>query len=312
MAPAVKMFRCILFSIGFSSVYSADLPSISLKETAAGYRTFVDSAGRETFFHGTNVITKGWPWIAATDEFSGDISMVDEDFEIMQKLGLNVMRLGVMWPGVEPERGVYNETYLDEVEKIILAGAERGVYTFLDMHQDDLSEYTCGEGIPYWAFQQTEDRNHVGDFPMPVDQPYTDSYAEPLANGALYPTRQDCAKNDWVSYYGSKVEANAYQALYTNVNGTADAWAAMWQHVASRFKGYSSVIGLELINEPYAGDFYLDPLIMVPYPNPRNADALNLQPVYDKIAASIRQVDEDVLIFFAGVTWDDLGEFQKD
>jgi len=116
-----------------SSIFIAatDLPAISLKENAAGYRTFVDEYGRETFFHGTNVVTKGWPWIAATNEFSGDISMVDEDFAIMQKLGLNVIRLGLMWPGVEPERGEYNETYLDEVEKIIMSGAARGVYTFL-------------------------------------------------------------------------------------------------------------------------------------------------------------------------------------
>jgi len=175
------------------------------------------------------------------------------------------------------------------------------------MHQDCLSEYTCGEGIPYWAFQQTADVNRVGAFPLPVDQPFTDTYAEPTANGALYPTRQDCAKNSWTSYQATKVGSNAYQALYTNMDGTADSWAAMWQHVAARFKGYPQVLGLELMNEPFAGDYYLEPLIMVPYPNPRSADAVNLEPVFNKIADSIREVDDEVLIFFAGTTWDDLG-----
>lgn len=55
------------------------------------------------------------------------------------------------------------------------------------------------------------------------------------------------------------------------------------------------------------GDLYLDPLIMVPRPNPHNADRLKLQPAYDRINAAVRAVDQDVLIFFAGVTWDDLG-----
>jgi hypothetical protein len=32
------------------------------------------------------------------------------------------------------------------------------------------------------------------------------------------------------------------------------------------------VLGVELINEPYAGDFYHYPLSMIPYPNPLNAD----------------------------------------
>ena len=45
----------------------------------------------------------------------------------------------------------------------------------------------------------------------------------------------------------------------------------------------------------------------VPFPSPDNADARNLQPLYEKVHAAVRAVDDDVLVFFAGVTWDDLG-----
>jgi hypothetical protein len=41
--------------------------------------------------------------------------------------------------------------------------------------------------------------------------------------------------------------------------------------------------------------------------NPSNADRSRLQPAYDRINTAVRQFDEDVLIFFAGVTWDDVG-----
>jgi len=105
----------------------------------------------------------------------------------------------------------------------------------------------------------------------------------------------------------TKEASNAYQALWSNVDGVADAWAAMWAKVASRFGRKPSVLGLELINEPFAGDLYHDPLIMAPYPNPHNADRTNLQPAYDRINAAVRAVDKDVLLFFGGVTWDDLG-----
>ena len=62
--------------------------------------------------------------------------MSGEDFQWMQKLGLNLLRLGVMWPGYEPVRGQYNETYLDEIDGIVKLAASYGIYTLLDMHQD--------------------------------------------------------------------------------------------------------------------------------------------------------------------------------
>merc|ERR1712012_1318648 len=81
----------------------------------------------------------------------------------------------------------------------------------------------------------------------------------------------------------------------------------MWAEVAKRFANRPEILGLEILNEPFAGDFYEDPLIMVPYPNPDNADTKNLQPFYDLVNSAIRKVDDDVLLFFAGTVWDDLG-----
>ena len=46
---------------------------------------------------------------------------------------------------------------------------------------------------------------------------------------------------------------------------------------------------------------------MLPYPSPFSADRVNLQPAYDRVVAAVRAVNPNVLIFFAGVTWDDLG-----
>ena len=49
--------------------------------------------------------------------------------------------LGTMWSGMEPEDGVYNETYVEIMRDIIDRLADRGVYAMLDMHQDCLSSY---------------------------------------------------------------------------------------------------------------------------------------------------------------------------
>ncbi len=54
----------------------------------------------------------------------------------MTSLGFNALRLGVMWPGVEPGvRGKYNATYLEVMRNITQMLARHGIVTLLDAHQ---------------------------------------------------------------------------------------------------------------------------------------------------------------------------------
>jgi len=45
-----------------------------------------------------------------------------------------MMRLGVMWESVETRRGIYNLTYLDQIEKLINKMGNAGIYTMVDFH----------------------------------------------------------------------------------------------------------------------------------------------------------------------------------
>ena len=74
---------------------------------------------------------------------------------------------------------------------------------------------------------------------------------------------------------------------------------AFWKKVASTFKDVTSVLGYELINEPWAGDVWADPLLFLP----KNPGSQNLFPMYDKIARAIRDVDNDTIIMYEPVTW---------
>ena len=56
----------------------------------------------------------------------------------------------MMMPGYVPERGQYNETYIQKVDEIVKLLAKHGIYTLLDMHQDVLSPKFCVEGMPDW------------------------------------------------------------------------------------------------------------------------------------------------------------------
>ena len=54
-----------------------------------------DSEGGTRIFHGVNVVEKVPPYY--------DIHFNETDMKKLKSWGINGMRLGMMWPGVEPE-----------------------------------------------------------------------------------------------------------------------------------------------------------------------------------------------------------------
>ena len=69
-----------------------------------------------------------------TGEFNPWNSFNDQDIANLVSWGQNIIRLGVMWPGVMIGDGKYNETYLDVIEGIINKAGKSGIYTLVDMH----------------------------------------------------------------------------------------------------------------------------------------------------------------------------------
>lgn len=86
----------------------------------------------------------------------------------------------------------------------------------------------------------------------------------------------------------------AYQDTYDNKHGMRDAHVAFWRQSALQWRNNSNVLGYELINEPFAGNPYANPTILLP----GEAGRHNLQPLYDALAAAISEVDSDTLLFF--------------
>lgn len=114
------------------------VPGVSLSKGngTKGFRTFVDEYGRERVFHGVNVVVKGPPWLPSTGKFDINTSLGADDFAFLHQHGVTVIRLGIMWAGAEPERGVYNMTYLQAAKDMATQASQYGIYTLLDMHQD--------------------------------------------------------------------------------------------------------------------------------------------------------------------------------
>ena len=253
---------------------------------------FIDSQNRERYFHGVNIVMKTYPYHPLTESFDPNLSFHEQDMQNLEAWGLNVIRLGTQWPGYEPQRGQYNSTYLEILDSIVNKSSQHNIYTLLDFHQDVLNEKFCGEGIPLWAVKEPD---YAWAFPRPLQ------LASYILDKEGLPTHEDCQLHDWPSYHFAFQTSAAYQSLYDNVDGIQDSFGEFWKRIAENFKSNEYVIGYELINEPFAGNVIENPLRLIP----SYADRYNLMHMYDNINGYIRQVDEDHIVFFESVTWDD-------
>ncbi|KAM3182885.1 hypothetical protein ACTXT7_011443 [Hymenolepis weldensis] len=258
----------LLISILFNFTSHAQLREVYLDENAQ----FVDSQGRILMFHGINSVYKKPPYYDVND-------VSDKRLDLFRKWGFNIVRLGVLWHPTYPEGpGRLNESYLEAIEMQVEKFAQAGIYVILDMHQDSLSTmFGSYDAIPLWLLNSFSKPPWIFRYPWP---------------------RKNFPSGDWEGYTTYACQ-KAFQDIYDNQKFAWDYWGDFWEEVAKRFKDKTNVLGYELINEPFAGNIYTNPLRAIP----GYAGKQNLAPVYDYLVFRIRHVDKRKFIFFEGVTW---------
>jgi len=239
-------------------------------------RFFCDAEGRVRIFHGFNDVQE------AKDRGSFDGSnylpnLLSNPSVVAQlsEWGFNVMRMPMMWAAIQPSADEISSAYLSAIRNVTESMALHGVYSFLDMHQDVLStRFGSYDGAPRWVVNKTQPRH---PYPWPLKLPLS----------------------QWGVGYLSEATGQGFQDIYRNTHGGRDAWAAAWKAAATHFKGDAAILGYELLNEPFAGDIYHDPLLLLP----GVAGKQNLLPAYDAVAEAIRQSDDETIIMFEPLTW---------
>ena len=187
--------------------------------------TFVDESGRERIFNGVNLVHKG-DWSDDGKRNYIPKNWTEDMFKRLSELGINLVRLGLIWAAVEPEPDVYDENYLDYMENVVDLCAKYGIYVYLDMHQD-LYCTNYGSGAPEWAT-------------------VTDSY------------NFKKPKVIWAEgYFFSKAVHRSFDNFWENVpvcgKGLQEHFADMWKHVILRFKDKENLFGFDVFNEPFPG-----------------------------------------------------------
>lgn len=172
-------------------------------------------------------------------------------------MGTNFVRFLISWRKVEPQRGVYDQAYLDDVAKRVKWYSDRGYHVMLDMHQDlwgpaITPSGMTGNGAPAWA-----------------------TFMDGLPVGS----------NDmWELYYLEPGVIRAFDNFW-NTTGAhpdlMDAYADAWKAVAKRFADNDAVVAYDLMNEPYGGTMQ-GPVF----------EAGPLTELYQRTTDAIREVDK--------------------
>ncbi len=131
----------------------------------------IDRLGRPTLLRGVNLsgATKvpvtppaathlgvsfdGW----ADVSFVGRPAPLDELDGHLDRIagwGMNCLRLLTTWEAIEHAGpGVYDEAYLEYYAEVVRRAGARGLWVFVDPHQDVWSRWTGGDGAPFWCFE---------------------------------------------------------------------------------------------------------------------------------------------------------------
>jgi hypothetical protein len=76
-------------------------------------------------------------------------------FQWLKQKGVSFIRLVIAWETLEyAGPGVYDESCLASLRKILLAAAQTGLFVFIDPVQNRWSRWVRGEGAPPWAREQ--------------------------------------------------------------------------------------------------------------------------------------------------------------
>jgi endoglycosylceramidase len=205
-----------------------------------------DQYGRVVVFHGVNAVYKRAPY-ELTDDPGAPNNFDASDAQRIADLGFNVVRLGIIWEGLEPGTASLNDpaictpgspqdpsqlnmpallAYLAQIKQTVDLLGSVHIYTLLDMHQDLYSSVFGGEGAPSWAV-----------------------CSDGLST-AMLPGR-------WSHTYGSPALRAAFDHFWNNdVTGDLQGeYDRVWGIVASYFKDNPWIIGYDPMNEPYSPSF---------------------------------------------------------
>eukprot|EP00929_Paragymnodinium_shiwhaense_P109254 TRINITY_DN7563_c0_g1_i1.p1 TRINITY_DN7563_c0_g1~~TRINITY_DN7563_c0_g1_i1.p1 ORF type:complete len:554 (+),score=122.00 TRINITY_DN7563_c0_g1_i1:81-1742(+) len=285
---------------GPSSPTSVELDDATDTVRLDSQGAFRDGSGRARVFHGVNVVYKQAPWLPSEGASDFRYSLNDDDAALLRKWGFNVVRFGLMWEGLEPQRDQWDDSYLARFSNFTKRLGKQGVYTLVDMHQDLLARKYCGEGVPAHYVDEllaneSSRLSKARPFPQPISN-YQFSYD---ADGN--PPLEECPKasSNFGNLYMSETIGALFHELWSPEGNINAGLRRYWKKVAEHFaKEGPQILGYELLNEPSV--LCMDGLTSCVPPGAffNKYESQLMAPLYQRLADEIRATDRDRPIFY--------------
>jgi hypothetical protein len=149
----------------------------------------------------------------------------------MAGLGFNSLRLPLSWSLLEPERGHFNQAYVERLAQVVEWAKAQGIYVIIDMHQNAYSHFVRAEpgsgvdlsansGAPAWA-----------------------TITDGLPSKELLKNQREA----------NPAVVEAFNNFWYNRDGIQSEYIKAIALLARRFKDDSAVAGFSIFNEPQPG-----------------------------------------------------------
>jgi hypothetical protein len=230
---------------------------------------FRDAQGRFALFRGVNFggRSKHPPYLPIMplsigtldpNAFSTELAAAQPQLDLLKSLGMNVVRLPIMWKALEPTPNPNpgqllpgGSQYLAFITSVIDELYRRGMFVFIDFHQDIAHEVYGGDGFPDWAL--AIDKNH----PLPSPAGFTNKgwaalYVDNPAPDFIY-NLDDLVQFTLQSFWNNNLtNINAGLTNFpvrTHLEKTIGATVRFFQAM-NNGAGHPAILGYEAFNEP--------------------------------------------------------------
>ena len=251
------------------------LNQIDAKEFVKDASWFRDNEGRYILFRGVNFAgrSKAPPYLpilpldvvdiqnVTTERVREEISEIENELDLMKRLGFNIVRLLVMWKAIEPTPNPNLEKLLPEGEKylnflrqVIDALFERGLLVILDFHQDIAHEIYGGDGFPDWALSIDDKHKR----PTPAD--FKDAKWGLHYYDTILTANDELVRHTLASFWKNKLQntelsqvdlvLKTAEKVRTHLEKTIGATARFFKKL-NNGEGHPAILGYELFNEPH-------------------------------------------------------------
>lgn len=209
---------------------------------------FKDRERRIRIFHGINLTIRDFHDIDQTEnKFDSSNSFSSVDVNFLVDLGINLVRLGIVWESYEIEENNFDEKYLENINELVNKLGDAGINVIIANEQEAFSSVYCGFGVPSFYVNRLP---HLKSCEASIYNSY-------MAKLGFCSSVNDLKQNKMMSCSDIKNQNNQklkysielttlYNSFYNNENDVQDSFANYMMKIVKHFSNNRYVIGYDI------------------------------------------------------------------